>query len=203
MRNVELLGKTGWMPWRNDGSTEIGPYEIFQKNDVELVDGECVTLGERPTASGKHYAVNGPMAVAPGGYGDYHPGPEVFVACDAAPEPGELWKPKAGESKATKGSGAWALRIIGVWQAEYNNAKAVIETAAHALIGKLDEALEAGGSATMSIWTGEPGSESDSGEDEEVYDWLEKAGGSGISSGKKVIAISINGYSYVLGAECE
>ncbi len=123
---IELFGKFGWMPWRNDGSTDIGPYEIFEKTDVELVDGECVTLGEVPTASGKHFAVNGPQSVPVGGYGIYHPGPEVFVACDDTPQPGELWKPKDGETKATKGSGVWSLRIMGVLDADNDIAKATI-----------------------------------------------------------------------------
>jgi hypothetical protein len=69
------------------------------------------------------------------------------------------------------------------------------------LIGKLDAELTAGGSATMSIWTGAGGSESDSTENVTVYDWL-LGSGQTVASGKKVVVAYINGVPYVIAAEC-
>lgn len=70
------------------------------------------------------------------------------------------------------------------------------------LIGKLDGALAQGGSATVSIWTGAGGSESDSGKNIVAYDWLMKTGADNIATGKKVVVTIINGVPYVTEAEC-
>ena len=70
------------------------------------------------------------------------------------------------------------------------------------VIGKLDGALSQGGSATVSVWTGEAGSEADSDSDITAYDWLMKIGADDIASGKKVVCTLINGEWYVTEAEC-
>lgn len=43
-------------------------------------------------------------------------------------------------------------------------------------IGKLDEALSQGGSATVSVWSGDGGSEADTGRNIVAYDWLMETG---------------------------
>jgi len=63
------------------------------------------------------------------------------------------------------------------------------------IIGKLDGAITATGSATLSIWTGTPGSESDSGKNETVYNWAAGA----LDSGTKVVATKISDHYYLTG----
>jgi hypothetical protein len=70
------------------------------------------------------------------------------------------------------------------------------------VIGKLDGALSQGGSATVSIWSGEGGSEVDTGINITAYDWLMKSGADDIAAGKKVLIRWINGVPYVTEAEC-
>lgn len=64
------------------------------------------------------------------------------------------------------------------------------------LIGVLDADLLAGGTATMSIYTGEEGSESDSGENIEVSGWFIESGKK-IASGSRVGTKPVNGVQYV------
>ena len=70
------------------------------------------------------------------------------------------------------------------------------------IIGKLDGSLSQGGSATLSIWSGVPGSEADSGYNVIVHDWVMKSGATAIASGKKCVAQLIGGSWYVTQAEC-
>jgi len=70
------------------------------------------------------------------------------------------------------------------------------------VIGKLDGALSQGGSATVSIWGGEGGEETDTNVDVVAYDWLLESGADDIASGKKVVVEWINGVPYVTAAEC-
>ena len=67
------------------------------------------------------------------------------------------------------------------------------------LFGKLDAELTQGGTATMSIWTDSP--LADSGDTEEVTDWLLGTGDT-VASGKKVVATRYHGVWYVTSAEC-
>lgn len=70
------------------------------------------------------------------------------------------------------------------------------------LIGKLDGTLSQGGSATVSVWAGQPGSEADTGKNVKAYDWLMKSGATAIASGKKVTLTRICGVWYATNGEC-
>lgn len=70
------------------------------------------------------------------------------------------------------------------------------------VLGKMDANLSDGGSATMSIWSGDAGSETDSTDNVTVNDWLLPSGEQ-VSSGKKVVARKIGCEYYVIAAECE
>ena len=61
------------------------------------------------------------------------------------------------------------------------------------IIGYLDTAITATGSATLRIYTGTPGSESDSGNTVTVYNW----GAGALADETKVIAAKANGYYYI------
>lgn len=77
-----------------------------------------------------------------------------------------------------------------------------IGSGVEAFIGVLDEDLVQGGTATVSIWDGEPGSESDSGENlEDVAEWTIPEGEQ-LNSGCRVIVLRINGHPYVIGSRC-
>ena len=67
--------------------------------------------------------------------------------------------------------------------------------------GKLDADLDYGSSAVVSIWTGDPNSETDSTENETAYCWLLETGET-IPSGTKVIIKKINGFWQVIAARC-
>ena len=97
-----------------------------------------------------------------------------------------LWRENAGSGAGTV---VWAIVRLG----KYERGSA---------IGKLDEALEQGGSATVSIWSGEGGSEVDTGINITAFDWLMKSGADDIAAGKKVLIRWINGVPYVTEAEC-
>lgn len=70
------------------------------------------------------------------------------------------------------------------------------------LLGKLDETLSQGGSATVSVWSGPAGSETDTGLNVTAYDWLMKSGATAIASGKKVFLTRVCGRLYATNAEC-
>ena len=67
--------------------------------------------------------------------------------------------------------------------------------------GKLDGALAAGGSATLSVWEWNGSAEADTSEDLTVYDWL-MVSGQTIASGAAVTAEMVGGRWYVTGASC-
>lgn len=71
------------------------------------------------------------------------------------------------------------------------------------LRGKLDGQLAKDGSATMSVWRFDGSSETDTGENITVYDWMLKTGQT-VASGKKVVAefFMDSGRWYVVAAEC-
>ena len=71
------------------------------------------------------------------------------------------------------------------------------------VIGKLDGALAHDGTATVSIWEGDQGSEADSGDNITVAGWLIGNQGDDIASGTRVKAEQINGTYYVTAAACE
>ena len=66
-----------------------------------------------------------------------------------------------------------------------------------ALIGKLDKTLSYDGSATVSVWTGDSGSESDSGENIEAEEWCIQAAGGSLPANTWVVCERINGHWYV------
>ena len=68
--------------------------------------------------------------------------------------------------------------------------------------GTLDGPLSYGGSATCSLLTGAPGSETDSGTDQLVYDGLLTAGDTAIPAGATVFIALVNGYWWVIAVSC-
>lgn len=70
--------------------------------------------------------------------------------------------------------------------------------------GKLDGALSAGGSATLSVWAWNGSAQADTGDNITVYDWL-LVSSQTISSGVNVIAAqdARDGRYYVISAACE
>ena len=68
-------------------------------------------------------------------------------------------------------------------------------------LGKLDGALAYGSSATCSIWTGTPNSETDSTVNETVYCWLLQSGET-IAAATKVVIARIGGYWQVVATQC-
>jgi hypothetical protein len=70
------------------------------------------------------------------------------------------------------------------------------------IIGKLDDDLSPGESATVSVWGGDGGEEEDTEEDIEAWDWIMLNDADPIESGTKVICQLINGVWYVVQASC-
>lgn len=71
-------------------------------------------------------------------------------------------------------------------------------------LGVLDGTLNAAGSATVSVWAGEPGNEADTGVNVTAWDWLLGQCGSGYSvlANNRVIVARILGTWYVIAASC-
>lgn len=70
-------------------------------------------------------------------------------------------------------------------------------------LGILDEDLNQGSVATVSIWDGEPGAEADTGRDVEAWDWMLVGSGDVIETGTHVVVRRFpNGAFYVVAAGC-
>lgn len=198
-----FMGQWNWMPWKNTGEVAVGPYELIQFDGAEVVNGIIVRHGKQPDGTlNAAFAVNGPWTVQPGGRHNYQSGPEVMVIYDGTdPNPGDRLGAKSGEGKAFADYPA-CLTVIGVYNTAYKLAKCQLHKIDSELIGKLDAALEQGGSATVSIWAGAGGSEADTGINVTAFDWFLSEGADDIAAGKKVLVRIINGIFYVVEAEC-
>lgn len=200
---ITLLGTHDWKQWRNDGATEVGPFEVFRITGNEVIGDENVALGELPsTTFGRSYAVNGPMAVPASGYGVYQSGPEVLVAYDTGtPAVGDSYGPKPSQGTVVKNYPA-TCECLGIVDSTNKIMRARWHPIDH-IIGKLAGSLSQGSTATVNVWAGAGGSEA-------VItsltvtgrDWLMKTGATAIASGKKVVVEWIDGVPYVVEAEC-
>lgn len=185
----------------NDSGETIPAYSIIELAEGGLI-GEIIPYVKavKPTAdSDKRYAVNGPVGVEKEKYGQcYLAGVVQFAYDTGTPEIGDMYGPEDGEWTATLDGTPEVVECLGVVDETNKVAIGLIYpgSGGDSIIGKLDGAITATGSATLSVWTGTPGSESDSGDNVTVYNW----GAGAVASGAKVAAAKIGGNYYLINA---
>ena len=188
-----------WMAFRNDAGEVVPAFGVLRVTGVALRGLTPVLTVEKPNeVLQRSYWLNGPMQVAAGGFG--------LCTCEVAyalfnsgtPSVGEGWGAVPGEWTLSKNA-VDSFEILGDAAEGLVLVKPMEVTQ---LIGKLDGALSVGGSATVSVWAGAGGSESDSTMNVTAFDWLMKAGAAAVASGKKVKLEWVNGQWYVTNAEC-
>lgn len=155
--NLELLGRTDWKPWKNDGSVTVGSLELIQITGRELLGERQVALGKQPDdPAGKMYVVNGPMSVAAGKYGVYQPnGTEVLVVYKGSdPSVDDQYGPKDGQGTAEKDGKPNILTVIGVVDSTAKTMAAWLGTTAQSAVrwflGTTTGAVTAGNDFTVS-----------------------------------------------------
>ena len=202
MSEIFFLGTTNWKEWRNEGTSDIDAFEVFQVTGSDVVGDESVLLGKMPDGTGTVFAVNGPMKVESTRTGAYFTDTEVLVTYDGDdPDVGDIYGPQDGYSTVKKNWWPGIFECLGVINSNFTIMRARMVPCTTA-IGKLDGPLPQGGSATVSVWAGDLGSEEDTGANITAGDWLMKSGATAIARGKKVICKRINGKWYVVEAEC-
>lgn len=99
-------------------------------------------------------------------------------------------------------SGGSGDKMYVSWFADAERYEILGALGAPMMLGKLTSDLVEGGSASMNIWAGPAGAETNAGAfDEDVWDWLLTSGDT-LPSGTKVIVSRINGFWYVIAASC-
>lgn len=192
------------IPIYNDTGGSLGKYSLVRPNAIRLVEKKIFIDVKQPDSTHSwDYLVVGDNDIPSASYGLAQRGPMVkFLYDTGTPAVGNGYGPKSGQYTAVKNYPE-CLIVAGIYDAgdkiAWGRLKPIEE-----LIGKLDGSLSQGSTATVSIWIGAGGSESDSGVNVEVAvrDWLMKSGATAIASGKKVVVRRINGVPYVTEAEC-
>lgn len=184
--------------FRNDSGETAPAYGVMRCTGMqETVDGvDFVVIAKPSTTFTQHYLINGPLDVANGksGYGFFawhRPRRALFDTGSAAAF--QTWGPKAGQ---------WALsaeregfKVYGN-RDDVNSTVLVMQEPITTVVGKLDGALAAGSTATLSIWTKTP--EIDSSQNLVADDWL-LTGDQTLAAGTQVIATFSHGVWYVVG----
>lgn len=100
---TDVLDGIRWFSYRNDASSEAPAFGLLRPTGFALKEGKAVLKVDKPnTVFQRYYYVNGPFAVAAGGYGlCCEVGQACFVAYDtgATPALGESWGAKNAEWK--------------------------------------------------------------------------------------------------------
>ncbi|MFA5445332.1 MAG: hypothetical protein WC262_10220 [Bacteroidales bacterium] len=186
----------------NNSGYEIPPYGLCARGAINSVQDVPIWSAVQPTSTFcRDFLVNGPVTVPNGAMGRCYTGPVVLVAYETGtPSIGDGYGAKPDQFTAAVNYPE-CLICRGI----YDSTNKIMWANLHIIeevIGKLDGALSQGGSATVSIWSGEGGSEVDTGINITAYDWLMKSGADDIAAGKKVLIRWINGVPYVTEAEC-
>ena len=148
------------LPFRNDASSEVPPFGILRVTGaVELDDDSLLLLADQPNTYGSQYlhAINGPIAVAAGGYGSCYRPSEIFFAraaydtADGTPAFGEAWGPRNATWKLKKNTGGF--RILGDPDATTGTVLVAHAPMLH-FKGVCDASHAKGATGTISIYTG-------------------------------------------------
>lgn len=154
---IDMLGSRNWGQWRNDGSTDIRPFECFGVKSTLVRDEEIIVYGEQPNSTIRQtYLVNGPFRVAAGGYGIYQNGVEVQFAYDTGtPAGGDSYGWKAGQGTLSKGSNPF-ITVTGVVRADNKIALGRMRPLDSLIPFELYDPLTPGGTATayILVWNG-------------------------------------------------
>lgn len=162
--------REGWHSFKNSGSQTVPPYGVMRvlgstvaiPGDPHNVLLEC----QRPdTTFARIYAVNGPIEVAAGQFGECRLPPfdnvEVLYDTAATPSLGEGWGPKPDSFKLTKHYPASGIVIATLSDLEGSETVLVSWHPITSGIGKANGSISNRASGAISIWHGTLGSESE------------------------------------------
>ena len=150
--------------YRNTASQPVPPYGVLRVSGVEWVSpGRVRLVAGQFDRFGCQYdaVVNGPVWVPAGGVGEAHsasPCAVLYDKGDGTPVAGERWGPRAGGWSLRRQTGGFA--VLGVTNPD--EGLVLVQPAPMlSLIGKVDGAHNRGTTATVSIYAGPLGGETD------------------------------------------
>lgn len=188
-----------WYIFTNQGSSTCpanGVVRIagYQTDD----DGRLVLNGNQPNkATNVLVAINSPTPVEAGKKGLCTFATLSWCAYetgDGTPSNGENWGPDNGTWLMRRDQGSlW--HVIG---ADSNNGRVLMaRMGLNAFFGKTDASHSKSAAGTVSVFSGAVGSESDTGDNESVYNSF-----ADVDTTKKQIALTFNSQIYMISAEC-
>jgi len=184
----------------NQSANTIPPFGCMKVTDAKYEAERKIILVDEPNDDGGPFLFNGGREIETEKFGYAQTGPIIIGAIDSGtPEVGETWGPTTG-FKCTY-LGQPAALVYG----KLNDNFFIGNTSHRQLLrlGKPDSNVTAGGTGTISIWSGS-GTATDTTENSTAeLDWME--GGDDISSGKEVLIqwVIDEGQWRITGAECE
>jgi hypothetical protein len=137
----------------NSSAETIPPFGVMKvTGGGVMASGAPYLTCAKPDGSGTTYAVNSARQVASHKWGQANVAGWARVAYDSGtPAVGESWGAKSGQWTATKGP--FDAIIYGVVDATHKIAFGLLQKATGGIVsGVLDGALNAGSSATLSVW---------------------------------------------------
>lgn len=208
---ADTLGPTQKMPSKqkllakNASGSDAPAGAILKFTGVVIVKNKVVLTFAQPNDTLQPVYGIATEAIADGKIGAYKvldPCRAYYLDSDGTPTFGESWGPHSGQWYLRKGRPGF--EILGNHDGTSVEARVtVLPTTGRLVAGKLDAVLTAAGTATVSIWGGTPGSETDTGLNITAVrgNWLMGTGTS-IASGKKVTCEWFGAGWQVVGAEC-
>lgn len=186
--------------FRNDNATTAPAYAVMRVTGMVAVDAYPVLTCDQPDSTYRWlYFVNGVTDVAANAYGWgtwlWHADFALYDAASGTPAYGETWGPTASSWKLSK----WhpGFFVLGGNDTGIAGSERTVgvQLPPAEILGKTDTSVTGGGTATVSVYAGTAGSESDTGQD--VVSCYLRSGYVPASTFVK-IAVS-NGNPYILG----
>jgi hypothetical protein len=171
------LAQLQWHAFKNNSGETIPAYAILRLTGMNTINGLTYLTADKPNASETAYAVNGPNQVPSGKYGQcVLSGICVFAYDTGSPAFNDSYSAKNAQWTANKTGSL--IKCLGIVDSTNKFALGIIgqDGGTSTTLGILDEDLTYGGTATVSVWEGEPNAEADSGDNVECYTWLLESG---------------------------
>lgn len=190
-----------WLPFRNDSGETVPAYGVVRVTGATERHGQLLLTAAQPdSALRRQYALNGPLPVAAGDYGSCTCDSPWFALRGAgSPEPGQAWGPQPTSWSLVAGRPGFA--VLGAIDEADPLRMLVRHDPPQQLLGRTSATLTPGSSATIDLYFGGGGAESDSTIDLTAHEWMLPTGES-VESGAEVVLSWINGLWYVTAAEC-
>jgi len=142
-----------WVPVKNSGEHIIPSFGVMQIVGVEVIEGKPTLLVDRPDGNlQRHYLINDFTQIKAEGFG--RGTFDAYFALVESGEPvyGEGWGVQKDKFKLAKGHPGFIA--FGGYDTEGSVNRAIFQPSEiNNGMGKLDDALAPGGSATVSVWS--------------------------------------------------